>query len=188
MIGQIESKIFQIKILKACITKNRNWFNEKKVDWPIMKEVCKKKNKKLKNAIHKNWSKMRINLALSSPTLKEDRILPDRATWFDSTPSHRVSGFNKMNPLSKKEKKQAEEIYIKTLSEIPLEKFSSLEFRKRLKESSALYATLSPGEFLTSRDKQNLRSSERKLRKKAKIGTIPQKIYLLKKRLVLIIF
>ena len=168
VIGQMESKIFQTKMLKACITGDRNWFSAKKVDESLMKEVCKKEEQNIKSAVNKNWSKMRINLALSSPTLREDRILPDRATWFDSSPSHTVSEFNKMSPLNEKEKKQAERIYINTLSKTPLEKFSPSEFRKRLKEGSALYAHLSPEKFLTSRDKQSLRMSERKLRKKAK--------------------
>ena len=126
-----------------------------------MKKTCDKKNQELKKSVKQNWPQMRVDLALSRPALREDRILPDQSTWFDSTPSHTVSQFDKLPALSLKEKTTAEKRYIDSLSQISLENMSPSEFRKRLKEKKPLYANLSPKKHLTSRDQGKLRVAER---------------------------
>ncbi|MCZ0931636.1 MAG: hypothetical protein OXJ52_00565 [Oligoflexia bacterium] len=168
VIGQIESKLYQSQVLRACVRGDRNWFSKQKADWPLMKEVCKEKNKELQVAVRKNWSKMRVQLALSAPALREDRILSDTATWFDSTPSHFMSEFQDLPQLSKKEKKQAERLYIETLSKTALDGFSRSEFKRRLKEGKALSLPLSGEKHLTSNDKFRLNSSVKELQKKAR--------------------
>ena len=128
--ARLKLKSIKPKILRACTTEDRNWFGKKKikVDWPLMKAACKKKTKELKDSIKERWSEMRVNLALSSPAIREDRILSNKATWFDSTPSHLISDFTDLPKLSSREKVKARKLYVETLAETPLEKFSPSQF------------------------------------------------------------
>ena len=160
VIGQIESKIFQTKMLRACVTQNRNWFSQKKIDWPLMKELCQKRNKELKSSIKSRWEDMRVELSLTSPALREDRIIPDRTTWLDSTPSHSISGFSSLPRLTDGEKEKADRIYVNTLAKVPLENLSVSDFKKRMYGRQQLN--------LTNRDQSRLRQAEWALHKKSK--------------------
>ena len=169
VIGQIETKIFQTQMLKACISKDRNFFNSKGISWSDMNQTCNKKSQELKNSVKQNWSQMRVDLSLSRPSLREDRILSDRGTWFDFTPSHLVSKFDKTPKLSPQEIQQAEKRYIEVLSKVSLESLSSSELKEGLEGKKPLYT----GEFygeknLTNEDQNKLKTAEQELRKKAK--------------------
>ena len=164
VLGQIESKIFQTQILKACIKKDRNWFDRKKVEWSLMKHVCQKKTSQLKDSISDNWSKMRIHLALSKPSLREDRIIPDTSAWFDSTPSHIVSQFNRLPRLNNKEKARAKRIYVDHLLKTDLESPESRNFKQKLREGSHNYDYLS----LNSEDRFHLKKQVENLRESSK--------------------
>ena len=102
VISQIESKIYQTKVLRACATRDRNWLSKQKVDWSLMKAVCKQKNNQLKSSIQTRWTKMKVNLALSQ--VNADQIVtsrPDLSFQF----SHQISGFSPIPKLTEKEKK-----------------------------------------------------------------------------------
>ena len=171
VIGQIESKLFQTKAHKACIKPDRKWFEDRKIDWPLMKQVCANQKKELKTSIKNRWSKMRVNLSLISPGILEDRIITDRSTWFDSSPSHFISSFKdtSLPKLTAKEKKEAEKLYIDQVSKIPLEHFSGTEFKKMLSQNRPLPGVHSGvKKYLTDKDQSRLRTAVEKLREKAK--------------------
>ena len=170
VIGQIESKIYQTKILRACITEDRQWFARKKVkvDWPLMRAACKKKTKELKASIKERWSEMRVNLALSSPAIREDRILSNNSTWFDSSPSHLISDFTDLPKLSSREKVKARKLYVETLAETSLEKFSPSQFKHRMYKGKPLHLPFSGERYLTSNDKTRLKQAVGDLQKQAK--------------------
>ena len=172
VIGQIQSKIYQTRLIQKCIKRDREWFGKQKVkvDWSLMKEVCKKKTKELKSAIKERWSEMRVNLALSSPAIREDRILSDKATWFDSTPSHLISDFTDLPKLSSREKVKARKLYVENLAETPLEKFSAPEFKERMYKGKHLHLPLSGEKYLTPNDKARLKKAVGDLQEKARIN------------------
>ena len=164
VVGKIESKIFKIKMVRACIGKDQNWFVSKKLEWNNIKNLCEKKSEEIRSTIKKNWSPMRINLALGKPALREDRILSDKATWFDPTPTHSItSEFSKLPKLTQKEKKQAEKIYVKNLSKVPLKQLGNPEFKQRLMNGTLYSRT----KDFTSKDEKKLRMAQINLRKKS---------------------
>ena len=168
VIGQVEARIFRTEILRNCVTENKTYFIQKEIDWSIMERVCKKEKNKLRTEIKKLWPKMRINLALISPAVKEDRILSDSSTWLDSTPSHLLSGFNDLPALTEEEKIKAKKKYVETLAKIPLEKFTPSEFKQRMYQKKPLHSPLSVKNYLTSKDKFRLKQAVEDLQKKAK--------------------
>ena len=169
VIGQIESKIFHTKILKACIKGDRNWFRDKNVDSSLITKICKQKNKELRSSIKKSYPEMKVNLALSVQPggNRMNRVLSNKALWFDKTPNHFVSEFNKLDKLNQEERSKAENIYISALSKLSLEGLSSEEFKSRLKKGENLYTHLSK-KNLSERDRKKLKKAESKLRSKAK--------------------
>lgn len=156
VIGQIESKLFQVGIHKACVKPDRKWFDDKKIiDWPLMKAACASQKRKLKSSIQSRWSKMRVNLSLISPSISESRIVTDRPTWFDSSPSHHISSFKdtSLPKLTAKEKKEAEKLYIDKVSKVSLEHFSEAEFEEILLKQQSIPGVLSGGDkYITGRD------------------------------------
>ena len=214
VIGQIKSKIFQTKMLRACVTEDPYWFRWDIKGWPgrernrrfldkvesltrrvyldvamgkidvemakaevtllhkaeslKRRAVCKKTTKELKDSIKKRWSKMRVSLALSSPAIREDRILSNSSTWFDSTPSHLISDFEDLPKLNRTEKAKARKRYVKALAEIPLEKFSPFQFKERMYKGKPLHLPLSGERYLTSNDKTRLKQAAKDLQKEAK--------------------
>ena len=128
----------------------------------------KRRTKELKSAIQKQWPKMRVNLALSAPAIREDRILPDSSTWLDSTPSHLISDFSDLPRLTDEERSKAQKIYVEILAKTPLEKFSSAEFKQRMYRGKPLSLPLSGEKHLTSKDKFKLKKTVRDLQKEAK--------------------
>ena len=156
---------------QACIKPDRKWFDDKKVDWPLMKAACVNHKKELISSVQSRWSKMRVNLSLISPSMLEDRIVTDRPTWFDSSPSHLISSFKdtSLPKLTAKEKKEAEKFYIDKVSEVPLEHFSKTEFKERLLKGLPVHGVLSGGEkYLTGRDQSKLRKAVEEIREEAK--------------------
>ena len=166
--NQIETKIFQVGMLRACIREDKEWIKERGKKWSDVENTCRENVQNLKSSIKDHYPKMRLNLALSSPAAREDRILSDSATWLDSTPSHFISNFNDLPRLTREEKKEAEKLYVETLAKIPLEKFSSAEFKNRMHERKPLHLPLSGERYLTSNDKFRLREAVEDLQKEAK--------------------
>ena len=165
--GAILAKLYQTKTLHACVTKDKNLLQELSIDWEAVKGKCRKTSKELKTSIKDGWTEMRVQLALRAPALRENRVLANRATWYDLTPSHFVSDFSDLPKLTKKERKKAENIYLNTLSEVPLESLSSLELKQKLKGKKSLYSFLSAKKPLTSKDQSRLRKAASDLRKEA---------------------
>ena len=158
VIGQIESKVFQTEMLRACVTGNRNYFSQKKVDWPLMKETCKKHTKKLKSAIKTRWSEMRTNLVLSQ--VNADQIVTGNPNL--SFPlSHTVSDFSPIPKLTKKEKKTVRTRWANSLSEADLDKVTSSDFKSKFLEGQPL-------KDLSTKDQGRLRRATWDMQKKAK--------------------
>ena len=157
VIGQIESKIFQIKVLRACATGNRNWLSRQKVDWPLMKAVCKQKNKQLKSSIQTRWTEMRVNLALSQ--VNPDQIVTGKPHL--SFPlSHAISDFSSIPKLTKKEQKTVKKRWADKLAKTPLDKLTPSEFK-------SFFLKGKPSK-LTTRDRHKLRKSTWKMQKEAR--------------------
>ena len=191
VIGQIESKLFQTRSLRACITKDRGWFSQKKIDWPLIKKSCEKKNKALKYSIKYRWPEMRVQLSLSRLPLSNDQrvLYAPKSVWIDKSPSHLITSFKETSlpHLTRQERRKAEQIYIKALSETPLEHVTQTEFKRKLirgnmtpahfwnqeklDQGAALHSTISTKEdekHISARDHVRLSRTARKLSEKAK--------------------
>ena len=165
--GAILAKLYQTKALHACATEDKNLLRKLNIDWEAIKGECSQKSKELKASIKDRWPEMRIQLALKAPALRENRILANRATWYDPTPSHSISDFSDLPKLTQQERKKAENIYLNTLSKVPLESLSSSELKQKLKSKKSLYSFLSAKKPLTSKDQSRLRKAASDLRKEA---------------------
>ena len=67
VMGQVHSKLFQLRMLKACVKPDTSWFKGKirnTLSRPI-KGQCKKQKQGILDSIKEKWPKMRSNLALS---------------------------------------------------------------------------------------------------------------------------
>ena len=179
VIGQISARIFQMKKLKACVDFNSRWFPGwnilKAEDKTALKQQCQEQTSELKSAVKSRWSDMRVHLSLSAPRLREDRVIADRKTWFNSTPSHGMSEFaSSLSPLTKAEKKAAEEKYIEALAKTKI--ISPEVLRHRLSNKLPLE--------LSGQDMRRLKWEERKFRKESrkkylqKVGELPILAYL----------
>ena len=158
VIGQIESKVFQTEMLRACVTGNRNYFSQKKVDWPLMKEACKNHTKKLKSAIKTRWPEMRTNLVLSQ--VNADQIVTGNPNL--SFPlSHSVSDFSPISKLTEKEKKAVKARWANILSEASLDKVTSSDVKSKFLEGQPL-------KDLSTKDQGQLRRATWDMQKKAK--------------------
>ena len=169
VVGQVEAKLFQAQVLKNCVSGNIGWLAKKmkNVDHSLVKASCEKRKQELKESVKTRWPYMRVNLALSAPEEgKKDTLSSHTESWLDQTPTHTVSSFNKLSPLSKKELAEAQSIYKNTLSDISLERLSSDEFKKRLEQGKPLQS--SKGVILTNKDQGNLREALLDLRQKSK--------------------
>ena len=172
VIFQIESKIVEIRLLKACITEDKDYLLSlfKDEDWLAIKKACRKKTGELKSSIEKLWPDMAIHLSLSSPAMLEERIISSPSTWLDPSPSHKISGFSDMPKLRQSELKKAKEIYIETLVKAYEEnhKFSTYsltpeEFKNHLQEGKPLHTGRKQ---LAEEAKGHLRKAIRDLREK----------------------
>ena len=179
VIGQISARIFQMKKLRACVDFNSRWFpgwnTLKAEDKTALKQQCQEQTSELKSAVKSRWSDMRVHLSLSAPRLREDRVIADRKTWFNSTPSHGMSEFaSSLTPLTKAEKKAAEEKYIEALAKTKI--ISPEVLRHRLSNKLPLE--------LSGQDMRRLKWEERKFRKESrkkylqKVGELPILAYL----------
>ena len=157
VIGQIESKVFQTEMLRACVTGNRNYFSQKKVDWPLMQEACKNHTKKLKSAIKTRWPEMRINKVLSQ--VNADQIVTGNPNL--SFPlSHTVSDFSPIPKLTEKEKKTVKTRWVNSLSEADLDKITFSALKSKFLEGQPLK--------LSTKDQRQLRRATWDMQKKAK--------------------
>ena len=130
---QIDKKIVEIRLIKACVTEDKDYLIRLYKDtssWPEVEKACQKKRDRLKNFIQKLWPDMAVHLSLVSPAALEDRILSEPSGWLDASPSHKISGLSQMPKLSPSELKRAKETYIETLTKAYKEnyKFSTYSF------------------------------------------------------------
>ena len=158
VIGQIESKVFQTEMLRACVTGNRNYFSQKKVDWPLMKEACKKHTKKLKSELKTLWPEMRINLALSQ--VNADQIVTGKPN-LSFAPSHTVRDFSPMSKLTEKEQKEIKKRWAESFSEADVNKVTATDVKSKFLEGQPL-------KDLTAKDQSRLRKATWDMQKKAK--------------------
>ena len=169
VIGQIESKLFEIRLLKTCANplKNKKWLTKiyEKESWAEIQSSCYKAIQSIKSEVNKRYPELRVSLALSSPSIPSDRVLFDRGTWMNNSPSHLISDFVDLPKLTKEEQEKAEKTYISELAKTPLEFLSSAEFTKKLSESEGFLYRYSPDDkYLSSKDKGLLKQTEKTLR------------------------
>ena len=158
VIGQIESKLFQTKVLRACATEDRNWLSRQKADWPLMKEVCKQRTKDLKSELKTRWPEMRINRVLSQVNI--DQIVTGKPNL--SFPlSHTVSDFSPMPKLTKKEQEKVKRWWANSLSEADVDKVTATDIKSKFLEGQPL-------KDLTHDDQNQLRKATWEMQKKAK--------------------
>ena len=162
VIGQVSARIFQMKKLKACVDFDGNsfpgWDTLKTEDKTSLKQQCDQQTSQLKSAVNSRWSDMKVHLALSSPRVREDNIVPTRIAWFDNSPSHLVSDFASSLPhLTQKERKAAEEKYINAMAGTKGIKTKPEDLKHRL--SNKLRLNLKIG------DLSRLKHTERQFRK-----------------------
>ena len=180
VIGQVSARIFQMKKLKSCVDFNGKWFpgwdRLKTEDKTALKQECQQQTNQLKSAVKSRWSDMRAHLSLSAPRFREDRIIADRKTWFNSAPSHVVSGFaSPLSPLTPAEKKSAEKKYIEALTKTKT-KIKPEVLKNRLLKNLPLN--------LNSEDMSQLKWAEKKFRQESrkkyleKVGELPILAYL----------
>jgi len=166
VIGQIESKLHQIRLIKACTSpsKNKSWLIGlyKKESWSKIQESCEKNIQTIKVEVAKSYPEMRARLALISPRLREDRIFRERVFWMNTTASHLVSGFTKLPKLTKEESLIAEKHYVSALSEVPLDSMSPSEFKSYLESEGYSSKRLSGDET------RRLKRAEESLREQSR--------------------
>ena len=164
--GQMESKLFEIRLMKACAfpLKNQSWLKKlyKEDSWSKIQDSCKKTIQTVKSKVKKDYPEMRVHLALTSSRIREDRILKDKGTWMDNSPSHLVSSFTNLPKLSKEEQRVAGKYYVEALSKTPLgsldSSLSASEFKRRLEGGEGqLY---SGKKHLSQADTSRLKSEE----------------------------
>lgn len=158
VIGQIESRLYRAEILGACVRNDRNRLSRTKIDWPLIKEVCKRETKKLKSQVKTLWPEMRINRALSQ--VNADQIVTGRPN-LSFAPSHTVLSFNSMPRLTPKEKKEVKKRWAESLSEAPLDKVTVTDVKNRFLEGQPLKS-------LTPKDQYQLKRTTWDMQKKAK--------------------
>ena len=160
VIGQIENKIFQTQALSACVKPDRGWFENRKVDWPIMKYVCEKRTQELRDSIKTRYPEMRVSLALSSPGRKEINITADQNTWLDAYPTSPVSNFDSPSPLNAQEQQEARTRYVQALTSLPLQDISKDELKEKLQSPRPIDIT----KHLSRRDFTQLKNGREKIR------------------------
>ena len=155
VIDQVESRISQAETLhRACVKKDRNYFIQKQIDWPLMKGVCKQ----LKSELKTLWPEMRINRMLSQ--VNADQVVPGNPD-LSFAPSHIVRDFSPMPKLTQKEQKEVKRRWAESLSETPLDKITPSELRSKFLKGQALY-------HVTTEDQSRLRKVTWEMQKKAK--------------------
>lgn len=179
VVDQIANKISQTLNLRCCITKNKEHCIQTEINQQNENVLCEKRIKGMKTVIKRLWPEMRIQLSLTSPKLREDRIISEKSTWLDSSPSHSISDFSDLPQLTKEEQARAETLYVKTLAEIPLEQLSSSEFKQRLYDGRALHTHIAGKKHLTKNDQAQLKLAVKDMRTSAKasysqiVGAMP---------------
>lgn len=168
IVEAIEGKIHQIKTLRACATEDKNLLKQLQIDWESIKTDCPQMATELKSSIKSSWSEMRIQLALSDPAIREDRIRPEISTWLDPTPAHSVPGFVDLQELTQEEKQRARKLYVEALSQTPLERLNPLEFEQRLYKGRPLYFPVAGEKHLTLKDDFQLKKAAKNLQKRAR--------------------
>ena len=174
IVGQVETKLYQIELVRACIQEDKKWFKSKG-DWSVIQKTCEKHRESIESSIKENWYKMRHYLALrSAPSeMGKDaefiqrsttpRFFSDRDTWFESELAHVIDGFSDIPPLSNLEKKQVSEHYAEELSQTPLKLHTPQEFKAQLLEGSHSEII-----SLSFTERQNLKKQVKKIREKNK--------------------
>ena len=163
VIGQIESKIFQAQVLRACVTQDKNYFRQKNIKWSLMKGVCEKRNLELKSSIKTRWSNMRLNLALSQ--VNPDQLVAGNPS-FSSPLFHKISSFSSIGRLTNREQSLAKKRWTDQLGKVSLDKFTASEFKERFLKGQ-LFLPMEKGKYLTSKDRKQLRNVTMDMKKKA---------------------
>ena len=163
VIGQIESKIFQAQVLRACVTQDKNYFRKKDIKWSLMKGVCEKRNLDLKSSIKTRWSNMRVNLALSQ--VHPDQLVTGNPS-FSFPLFHKISSFRSIGRLTNREQSLAKKRWTDQLGKVSLDNFTASEFKERFLKGQ-LFLPMEKGKYLTSKDRKQLRSATMDMKKKA---------------------
>ena len=163
VIGQIESKIFQAQVLRACVTQDKNYFRQKNIKWSLMKDDCEKRNRELKTSIKTRWSNMRLNLALSQ--VNPDQLVAGNPS-FSSPLFHKISSFSSIGRLTNREQSLAKKRWTDQLGKVSLDKFTASEFKERFLKGQ-LFLPMEKGKYLTSKDRKQLRNVTMDMKKKA---------------------
>ena len=144
--GQIKAKIFQTRLLKACVAGDGQWFEQlnsqnefPSLDPNNIKERCKTKKEELLASIGRLWPEMRARLALATTPLRNEEII---RLPLKQTPSHPSSLFDDMPPLSPEEERLARALYADHLmpvfSTAPLQNISHSELREEIIQGQSL--------------------------------------------------
>ena len=163
VIGQIESKIFQSQVLRACVTQDKNYFRQKNIKWSLMKDDCEKRNLELKTSIKTRWSTMRLNLALSQ--VHPDQLVAGNPS-FSFPLFHKISSFSSIGRLTTSEQSLAKKRWTDQLGKVSLDNFTASEFKERFLKGQ-LFLPMEKGKYLTSKDRKQLRSATMDMKKKA---------------------
>ena len=153
ILGRIQSKILSISILRACITKDKNWFEENDIKWNVAQSTCAYTKNNIKSLIKVWYPEMRVNLALGYPKPKAQWLgaraqsditkkdlflisLAEPASWLNAHPTHPVTSLGFMPKLSAEEQAQAQDRYIETLTSLPLEGSAGAKLKKMLSQNA----------------------------------------------------
>ena len=153
--GLIQSKIAETERLEACVKGDRNWFAKKapKVDWSLMKEVCKKDKKALGDSIRRRWPDMRINMALTSANPNQ---FVEGKPNLNFPLKHEVSAFGSIAPLTKPEQEKAKKAWARHLSQgLTSKKLNGHQFEEAFLRVDNSYLTKN----LNLKDRRDLRKA-----------------------------
>ena len=162
VIGLIQSKIAETERLKACMKGDKTWFTQKapKVDWSLMKAVCEKDKQALAKSIKSGWVDMRESLALTS--VNPDQIVTGKPNL--SFPlKHEVSSFGSIKKLTKTEKKQVKETWVRYLKKTALTNLTHSQFETAFLKEDGRFL----GQNLSTNDLRNLRRNTRQMQKQS---------------------
>ena len=179
--GSVQAKMFELRVTRACAcldspnlkgcgparkrqelldlfkARLRRPANPEEKNAPFdIKTACRSKHQALKERISSLWPKMRESLSLSAPAVREQRIISNPSTWFDPSPSHKMSGFSSIEKLSGQEFEKAKSIAVSALvGAYQEESGGALPALERLFTKKQLAAALNEGKplaFLTDKE------------------------------------
>ena len=169
--GQISAKIFQLRMLKACITSDEEWFAQYEPDLSPAKqerlrENCENRRDELYASLEKLWPEMRVHLSLAQTPIRDEEII---RLPLKQAPSHLSGLFEDMPPLSPEEERGALSLYADRLlpvfSSRPLKNISHEELREEILQGRPLWEERGlerDEKFLTVQEHSHFREPVRK--------------------------